>query len=166
VPAAGSRQRLTVVSFGTAVDGPLPRAPFAECLTLGKLVFAECRPVPSVQHSVKSLVAESLALPSASLLCRVPDKRHSTKIATLDKALDSGSEWVYTCRTVCTFVKKPCTSIKKRVRDVTLREEDQKNMRIRGIEPRSVPWEGTMIPLHQMRLIEYFVRIIFLFKIV
>ena len=24
-------------------------------------------------------------------------------------------------------------------------------MRIRGIEPRSVPWEGTMIPLHQMR---------------
>jgi hypothetical protein len=34
-------------------------------LTLGKLVFAECRPVPSVQHSVKSLFAESLALPSA-----------------------------------------------------------------------------------------------------
>lgn len=27
-----------------------------------------------------------------------------------------------------------------------------KIMRIRGIEPRSVPWEGTMIPLHQMRL--------------
>jgi hypothetical protein len=67
VPAAGSRQRLTAVSFGTAVDGPLPRAPCAECLTLGTLVFAECRPVPSVQHSVKSLVAESLALPSAAL---------------------------------------------------------------------------------------------------
>jgi hypothetical protein len=41
VPAVGSRQRLTAVSFGTAADGPLPRAPFAECLTLGKLVFAE-----------------------------------------------------------------------------------------------------------------------------
>jgi hypothetical protein len=58
VPTVGSRQRLTVVSFGTAVDGPLPRAPFAECLTLGKLVFAEWGPVPSVQHSVKGLFAE------------------------------------------------------------------------------------------------------------
>ena len=63
----GSRQRLTAVSFGTAADGPLPRAPFAECLTLGKLVFAECLPVPSVQHSVKGLFAESLTLPSAAL---------------------------------------------------------------------------------------------------
>mgnify|MGYP003702664915 CR=1 FL=1 len=26
-------------------------------------------------------------------------------------------------------------------------------MRIQGIEPWSVPWEGTMIPLHQMRLL-------------
>jgi hypothetical protein len=41
VPAVGSRQRLTAGSFGTVADGPLPRAPFAECLTLGKLVFAE-----------------------------------------------------------------------------------------------------------------------------
>jgi hypothetical protein len=56
VPDFGSRQRLTTVSFGTAVDGPLPRAP-----------FAECRPVPSVQHSVKGLFAESLTLPSAAL---------------------------------------------------------------------------------------------------
>jgi hypothetical protein len=68
VPASGSRQRLPAVSFGTAVDGPLPRAPFAECLTLGKPVCAECLPIPSVQHSVKSLVAESLALPSAALV--------------------------------------------------------------------------------------------------
>jgi hypothetical protein len=59
VPAVGSRQRLTAVSFGTAADGRLLRAPFAECLTLGKVVFVECRPVPSVQRSVK------LALPSA-----------------------------------------------------------------------------------------------------
>jgi hypothetical protein len=42
VPAVGSRQRLTAVSCGTAADGALPRATFAECLTLGKLVFAEC----------------------------------------------------------------------------------------------------------------------------
>ena len=48
VPAVGSRQRLTAVSSGPAADGPLPRAPFAECVTLGKLVFAECLPVPSV----------------------------------------------------------------------------------------------------------------------
>ena len=53
VPAVGSRQRLTAVSFGTAADGPLPRAPFAECLTLDKVVFAEYRSVPSVQLSAK-----------------------------------------------------------------------------------------------------------------
>jgi hypothetical protein len=108
VPTPGTRQRLTAVSFGTAADGPLPSASFAECLTLGKCVFAEWRPVPSVQHSVKRLVAESLTLPSAtlgkaffaecgtrqSLLCRVPDKRHSAKRPTLGKASDSGSDRV------------------------------------------------------------------------
>ena len=31
------------------------------------------------------------------------------------------------------------------------RAKTSKIMRIRGIELRSVPWEGTMIPLHQMR---------------
>jgi hypothetical protein len=67
VPAVGSRQRLTAVSFGTAVDGPLPRAPFAECLTLGKTCLCREPPVPSVQHSVKGLFAEFLTLPSAAL---------------------------------------------------------------------------------------------------
>jgi hypothetical protein len=67
VPTHGSWQRLTTVSFRTAADGPLPRAAFAECLTLGKRVFAEWGPVPSVQHSVKRLVAESLTLQSAAL---------------------------------------------------------------------------------------------------
>ena len=67
VSTVGSRQRLTAVSSGTAADGPLPRAPFAECLTLGKRVFAEWGLVSSVQHSVKRLVAESLTLPSAAL---------------------------------------------------------------------------------------------------
>jgi hypothetical protein len=56
VPNLGSRQRLMAVSFRTAADGPLPSA-----------TFAECGSVPSVQHSVKRLVAESLALPSAAL---------------------------------------------------------------------------------------------------
>jgi hypothetical protein len=42
VPAVGSRQRLTTVSCGTAANGALPRATFAECLTLGKRVVAEC----------------------------------------------------------------------------------------------------------------------------
>jgi hypothetical protein len=85
VPAVGSRQRLTAVSFGTAADGPLPRAPFAECLTLGKHVFAECRPMPSVQHSVKGLFVESLTLPSAAFFaeCRTKGTRqriqHSAK---------------------------------------------------------------------------------------
>jgi hypothetical protein len=63
----GTRQRLTAVSFRMAADGPLPSATFAECFTLGKRVFAECGPVPSIQHSVKRLVAESLTLPSAAL---------------------------------------------------------------------------------------------------
>jgi hypothetical protein len=67
VSTVGSRQRLTAVNFWTAADGPLPRAPFAECLTLDKGVFAEWGPVPSVQHSVKRLFAESLTLPRAAL---------------------------------------------------------------------------------------------------
>jgi hypothetical protein len=66
-PVLGSRQRLTAVSFRTAADGPLPSACFAECLTLGKHVFAECGLVPSVLHSVTSLVTESRTLPSAAL---------------------------------------------------------------------------------------------------
>jgi hypothetical protein len=56
VPTLGSRRRLTAVSFGTAADGPLPSGH-----------FAEWGPVPSVQHLVKRLVAESLTLPSAAL---------------------------------------------------------------------------------------------------
>jgi hypothetical protein len=91
----GTRQRLTAVSFGTAADGFLPRAPFAECLTLGKPVFAECCPLPSVQHSVKSLFAESLTLSSAALgkafFAECPKKKHSAKNPTLGKASDSGS---------------------------------------------------------------------------
>ena len=63
----GPRQRLTTVSFRTAADGPLPRAAFAECLPLGKRVFAERFSVPSVLHSVNQLVTESRCSPSAAL---------------------------------------------------------------------------------------------------
>jgi hypothetical protein len=55
-PTDDTRQRLTAVSFGTVADGRLPRASFAECLTLGKVVFAECRSVPSVQRSAKHVL--------------------------------------------------------------------------------------------------------------
>jgi hypothetical protein len=67
VPTLGPRQRLTIVSFRTAADGPLPSATFAECLTLGKHVFAESFSVPSVLHSVNQLVTESRTSPSAAL---------------------------------------------------------------------------------------------------
>jgi hypothetical protein len=61
----GSRQRLTAVSFRTAADDPLPSAFFAECLTLGKHVFAECCPVSSVLRCVKE--ARYRTLPSVAL---------------------------------------------------------------------------------------------------
>jgi hypothetical protein len=67
VPVLDSWQRVTAVSFRTGADGPLPSAFFVECLTLGKYVFAECGPVPSVLHSVKRLVTESRTLSSAAL---------------------------------------------------------------------------------------------------
>jgi hypothetical protein len=51
----------------TAADGPLLSATFVECLTLGKHVFTESSPVPSVLHSVNQLVTESRNSPSAAL---------------------------------------------------------------------------------------------------
>jgi hypothetical protein len=50
-----------------AADGSLSSPSFAECLTLGKHVFAECGTVPSVLHSINQLVTESRTLPSAAL---------------------------------------------------------------------------------------------------
>ena len=35
---------------------------------------------------------------------------------------------------------------------ITTSKIKNRKLRIQGIEPWSVPWEGTMIPLHQMRL--------------
>jgi hypothetical protein len=45
----------------------LPSAFFAECLPLGKAVFAECFDVPSVRLSVNKLFTERKTLPSAAL---------------------------------------------------------------------------------------------------
>jgi hypothetical protein len=80
-PTVGSRQRLTAVSFGTAADGPLPSALFAECPALGK--EALCREPNFTEFGSRQ-----------SRLCRVPDKRHSAKRPTLGKASDSGSACV------------------------------------------------------------------------
>jgi hypothetical protein len=56
----------------------LPRAPCAECSALGK--GALCREPNFTECGTQQ-----------SLLCRVPDKRHSAKNTTLGKAYDSGS---------------------------------------------------------------------------
>jgi hypothetical protein len=57
----------------------LPRAPCAECSALGK--GALCRAPNFTECGTRQ-----------SLLCRVPDKRHSAKNTTLGKACDSGSD--------------------------------------------------------------------------
>jgi hypothetical protein len=78
---------------------PFTESPFVECLTLGKLVFAECRPVPSVQHSVNEALCREHNITECgtrqSFLCRVTDKRHSAKNTTLGKTSDSGSKGKY-----------------------------------------------------------------------
>jgi hypothetical protein len=94
VPAVGSRQRLTAVSFETAADGPLPRTTFVECLTLGKLDFAES-PCAECSALGKGALCRASNVTECgtrqTLLYRVPDKRHSAKRPTLGKASDSGS---------------------------------------------------------------------------
>jgi hypothetical protein len=57
----------------------LPRAPCAECSALGK--GALCREPNFAECGTRQI-----------FLCRVPDKRHSAKNATLGKACDSGSD--------------------------------------------------------------------------
>jgi hypothetical protein len=67
--ALGKEDPLTIANpwLSAKADGRLPSAFFAECQTLGKHVFAECGPVPSVLRSVNQLVTESRTLPSAAL---------------------------------------------------------------------------------------------------
>jgi hypothetical protein len=92
VPTLASRQRLTAVSFRTATDGPLPSATFAECrqtclCRVGS--YVEC---PALGKEARCREPNFTECGSQqSLLCRVPDKRHSAKRPTLGKASDSGS---------------------------------------------------------------------------
>jgi hypothetical protein len=63
----------------TAANGPLPRAVFVECLTLGKL--SRYRAQDFAEGDTRQ-----------SSLCRVPDKKHLAKTTTLDKGSDSDSD--------------------------------------------------------------------------
>jgi hypothetical protein len=84
----GPRQRLTAVSFGTAADGPLASATFAERL-----------PMPSVLHSVNQFITERRTSPSVALdkacFAECPTKdtrqsvRHSTKSPTKDLYIEA-----------------------------------------------------------------------------
>jgi hypothetical protein len=83
---AGTRQRMTPLIAWRS---------FAECLTLGKVFFAECFSLPSVWRSAKGDFTVCFSLPSVALgkesLCRVPDIWHSAKPRTLGKDRVSGS---------------------------------------------------------------------------
>ena len=93
-PTDDTRQRLTAVSFGTAADGHLPRAPLPSVwhstkLSLPSIVL--CRVFSSRQSTVCRVPNFTECGTRQSFLCRVPDKRHSAKKPTLGKASDSGS---------------------------------------------------------------------------
>ena len=92
LPSAKSRlsAKITDVSYRRLLTVLCRAWVFAECLALGKEVFAECLPVPSALLSVNVVVTESGT--RQRLLCRVSDKKHSTKPQALSKVLDSGSE--------------------------------------------------------------------------
>jgi hypothetical protein len=74
-----------------AVNGPLPRAIFTECLTLSKAVFVECFAVPSVLHSVNKLFTERRTLPSVALgkvyfaKCPIESTRQSRRHSAKDR---------------------------------------------------------------------------------
>jgi hypothetical protein len=69
----------------------LCRVPYcAECSALGK--GALCRDPNFTECSIRQ-----------SLLCRVPDKRHSAKNTTLGKASDSGSDTTHSPRLHSTY---------------------------------------------------------------
>jgi hypothetical protein len=59
--------KVTAVSFRWRLTTLCREPPFAECLALGKEIFAECIPVPRVLLSANAVVTESRTLPSAAL---------------------------------------------------------------------------------------------------
>jgi hypothetical protein len=75
----------------------LPSATFAECLALGKEIFAECiyfcAESPALGKRVYYRELDFAEYGTRqSILCRIPDKKHSAKRRALGKATDSGSE--------------------------------------------------------------------------
>jgi hypothetical protein len=59
--------KITIVSYRRLLTSLCRVSSFAECLTLGKEVFAECLAIPSVLLSVNVIVTESVTLSSAAL---------------------------------------------------------------------------------------------------
>jgi hypothetical protein len=84
VPAFDPRQRLTTVSFRRSLTA-LCRAP-----SLPSVCRSAKQSLPSVPLCRVFLCAECDS--RQSLLCQVPDKKHSTKSLALDKGPDSGSD--------------------------------------------------------------------------
>jgi hypothetical protein len=60
-------EKITAVSFTRRLTTICLAPPFAECLALGKEIFAECIPVVRVLLSANAVVTESRTLPSAAL---------------------------------------------------------------------------------------------------
>ena len=58
--------KLMVVSYSWLLMALCRASLFTECLTLDKVVVAECLPMPSVILSVNVFIAESLTLPSVA----------------------------------------------------------------------------------------------------
>jgi hypothetical protein len=69
LPSANFRRsaKLTAVGYRRLLTALCRVSPFAECLALGKDIFAECFSVPKVLLSVNVIVTESRTLPSAAL---------------------------------------------------------------------------------------------------
>jgi hypothetical protein len=59
--------KITAVSYRRLLTTLCRAPPFAECLALGKVFFAECLSVPRVLLSVNVVITESRNLPSAAL---------------------------------------------------------------------------------------------------
>jgi hypothetical protein len=70
-PLLSARTRLsakiTAVSFTRRLATVCRAPPFAECLILGKEIFAECIPVPRVLLSSNAVITESRTLSSAAI---------------------------------------------------------------------------------------------------
>jgi hypothetical protein len=67
LPSAKARRstKITTVRYRWLLMALWRASRFAECLTLVKVVFAECLPVPRVLLSANTVVTESGTLPSA-----------------------------------------------------------------------------------------------------